>query len=202
MSFIFGRRFIITPPPPPLYSKELSYIESTGTQYLSTGITCSLSQTCRIECDVAPNAISSTERWCGCNAYLQHSFSLTNGKCKIQHNGAVYDSVENNSRVKIKLDKVNNVTSLYLGDTKIGQKSWDDYGSIMVLIFALGNNQSGSVYSNQYAYGKLYGYKLYMDNSLTLDLIPVLDKDSVPCMYDKVAKQFYYNKGTGNFLYN
>ena len=37
--------------------------------------------------------------------------------------------------------------------------------------------------------------------NLTRDFIPVLDLDGVPCMYDQVTKQMFYNSGTGNFLY-
>ena len=36
---------------------------------------------------------------------------------------------------------------------------------------------------------------------LVRDFIPVLDSNNVPCMYDKVTQQFFYNQGTGDFLY-
>ena len=29
---------------------------------------------------------------------------------------------------------------------------------------------------------------------------PVLDKNGIPCMYDKVTDQFFYNQGTGQFI--
>ena len=38
------------------------------------------------------------------------------------------------------------------------------------------------------------------NNILVRDFIPVLDKDGVPCMYDKVTVQFFYNQGTGQFI--
>ena len=38
------------------------------------------------------------------------------------------------------------------------------------------------------------------NNSLVRDFIPVLDKDGVPCMFDNVEGKFYYNSGTGNFI--
>lgn len=34
-----------------------------------------------------------------------------------------------------------------------------------------------------------------------LHLLPILDPNGTPCMYDTVKKKFYYNKGTGEFLY-
>lgn len=48
---------------------------------------------------------------------------------------------------------------------------------------------------------KVWGYRHYRNGVLIRDFIPVLDKDNVPCMYDKVTGQFFYNQGTGEFLY-
>ena len=35
----------------------------------------------------------------------------------------------------------------------------------------------------------------------TLNLIPSLDRNGTPCMYDTVSKQTFYNERTGDFLY-
>ena len=39
------------------------------------------------------------------------------------------------------------------------------------------------------------------DGAYTLNLIPALDRNGVPCMYDTVSKQTFYNAGEGSFLY-
>ena len=39
------------------------------------------------------------------------------------------------------------------------------------------------------------------DGAYTLNLIPALDRNGTPCMYDTVSKQTFYNAGTGEFLY-
>ena len=39
------------------------------------------------------------------------------------------------------------------------------------------------------------------DGAYTLNLIPALDRNGTPCMYDSVSKQTFYNAGPGNFLY-
>lgn len=41
----------------------------------------------------------------------------------------------------------------------------------------------------------------WSDNSHNYDLIPVLDANGTPCMFDKVSKQCFYNSGTGTFGY-
>lgn len=45
---------------------------------------------------------------------------------------------------------------------------------------------------------RCYGLKIRLDNgTLIRDLIPVLDNSGVPCMYDRVSQQLFYNQGTG-----
>ena len=46
---------------------------------------------------------------------------------------------------------------------------------------------------------RIYFAKILQDGVLVRDFIPVIDKDGVACMYDLVNKEYYYNKGTGNF---
>ena len=56
-------------------------------------------------------------------------------------------------------------------------------------------------YSPQALYGQIYYYQLLDKNdNLLLDIIPVLDQDGVPCMYDRVTGSFFYNSGTGDFI--
>lgn len=61
---------------------------------------------------------------------------------------------------------------------------------------------SVNVYGNAYAFvsGKCYGFKIYDTTGLVRDMIPVLDQHKVPCMYDRVSEQFFYNAGTGQFI--
>jgi len=53
---------------------------------------------------------------------------------------------------------------------------------------------------NPYAF-KVKSYRITRQGVVILDFIPVLDFDSVPCMYDKVSGQFFYNAGSGAFSY-
>lgn len=39
------------------------------------------------------------------------------------------------------------------------------------------------------------------DGTKLLNLIPALDPSGIPCMYDTVTKQPFYNQGSGEFLY-
>ena len=53
----------------------------------------------------------------------------------------------------------------------------------------------------EYASSKVYGSKMWQGETLVRDFIPVIDNNDVPCMYDKVTGELFYNQGTGEFLY-
>lgn len=43
-------------------------------------------------------------------------------------------------------------------------------------------------------YGSIYYFKIKKDGILVRDFVPVLDPDGVVCFYDKVTKEFFYNR--------
>ena len=53
------------------------------------------------------------------------------------------------------------------------------------------------------ALGKIRIKRFYITRggAYTLNLIPALDRNGTPCMYDTVSKQTFYNERTGEFLY-
>lgn len=48
--------------------------------------------------------------------------------------------------------------------------------------------------------GFIYLFKVWDNNQTYEELIPVVDKQGVPAMYDKVSGQLFYNQGTGQFI--
>ena len=47
---------------------------------------------------------------------------------------------------------------------------------------------------------QLYSCKMYDNGVLIRNYIPVEDKNGIYCLFDRVTKEFFYNKGTGNFI--
>ena len=47
---------------------------------------------------------------------------------------------------------------------------------------------------------KIERFKIKENGVVVRDMIPVLDENNIPCMYDRVSRQFFYNAGTGNFI--
>ena len=61
------------------------------------------------------------------------------------------------------------------------------------LIIFRGTNAGGAI--------RVKRFYITRDGAYTLNLIPALDRNGTPCMYDTVSKKTFYNAGTGEFLY-
>ena len=67
------------------------------------------------------------------------------------------------------------------------------FGGLCLFKGSAGNN-------NRYKMS-IYFFKAWDSNGgLVRDMIPVLDWNYVPCMYDRVTEQLFYNAGTGDFI--
>ena len=61
------------------------------------------------------------------------------------------------------------------------------------LIIFRGTNAGGGI--------RIKRFYITRGGEYTLNLIPALDRNGTPCMYDTVSKQTFYNAGQGSFLY-
>ena len=95
------------------------------------------------------------------------------------------------NRTKIRMNKA----GVWVND--ILKKSWSDVADFETptngLIFDVGNNN----WTGNKAVMRLYGYT---DGSAQ-QLVPCLDTDGVPCLYDLIGKTALYNLGTGSFTW-
>lgn len=62
-------------------------------------------------------------------------------------------------------------------------------------------NQDNSPLNIYYSGCKIYEWKYWKNGVLSQHLIPVIDNNDIPCMYDTIGNTFYYNSGTGTFNY-
>ena len=67
-------------------------------------------------------------------------------------------------------------------------------------MFMFGRNAKNGLANNP-MFGKVYYLKIYEEGRIIRDYIPVIDSSNRPCLYDKVEDKFYYNQGSGEFLY-
>lgn len=47
---------------------------------------------------------------------------------------------------------------------------------------------------------RIYRYWQKRNGELLIDLIPVVDSNEIPCMYDSVSNSLFYNNGSGEFI--
>ena len=70
-------------------------------------------------------------------------------------------------------------------------------------LILFGTNRKGkAMVNNTYCRNlRIYSFTISKDGKKIMNLIPALDRNGTPCMYDTVSKQTFYNAGQGSFLY-
>lgn len=70
-----------------------------------------------------------------------------------------------------------------------------------LILFGTNRNGKAMVNGTYCKNLRIYSFTISKDGKKIMDLIPALDRNGTPCMYDTVSKQTFYNAGTGEFLY-
>lgn len=170
----------------------LEYIESTGTQYIDTGVK-QTNKGC-VDCKFH-NVTTSSNYWFGSR---QDSASmLYNGfynNAALEYNWATISYTASSFvEMKQKLEGNDIIISINGVQTQVATGSADNNN---IFIFAC-NNASVRYYAGKL---RLYYFKMYDYGKLVRDYIPVRRKsDGVLGLLDKVNDVFYTNKGSGTF---
>ena len=175
---------------------EVEYIESSGTQWIDTGVVGNTNTT--IYCEGSRTENVGNASWVGgellrfvAPVVSSGTFARFLGKSFQSSNIPVKGYGEKNT-IKGNTNKyiLNGVSYSY------------NEGSITATndtttIKTTGMN-GGELYPS---YLRLWSLKIYDNNTLIRDLVPVIrKKDQVAGLYDKVEGKFYTNKGTGAFV--
>lgn len=168
--------------------KRLEYIESTGTQYINTGVTPNQNTKLHIKFQTssAKAVVAGSD-----NGYKVSSFMLAvtvasfgSGAQLLTLNDGAVHTVEMASGA-ISVDGVSK------GSPGSGTLS----SSYPMYIAA--NNRSGE--TQEHMVGKLYECAIYNGTTKVRDYIPCKNTSGVVGMWDDVNSQFYTNAGTGAF---
>lgn len=196
----------------PVEYQEVEYLESTGTQYIDTGI--ALNNGCAITLDFLI-AESSVNRiiygWRRKGRYTQPYQAMVGANASKTRYIAVGRSSANlpqcfgyDVRNKVLIDSaneqvlVNNLVVNCGADFSNG-KAFDENGSSVVhpYLFALNNVGTPLAITED---TRIYAYSVQYGDELLQDFIPCYRKiDNVAGMYDAVNDVFYTNDGTGVF---
>lgn len=183
------------PKPDPLKDyKKLEYIQSTGSQYINTDI--NIGATTDIEVKfITVQAADGYGRVWGSTSDMKYELADTGGNTgyRISINGTGYSFSTTND---IKIVKMTGNGIVFLNNSQIynfeksytgGEKLWLFWGN------------SGD-WKNVYSRIKLYYAKVWQDNKLVRNYMPVLRKeDNKVGLFDIQNNQFYIDVNNGNF---
>ena len=201
----FERRGAPTPPLP--YDAEVEYLESTGTQWIDTGIVARLGTSLRMQFSPRVAYRSFQNCFCGAanalNIAPHYDVNANGSKITVWNGGAFLDS-----SVQISADTMYNVyvdastSSLTVdvnGIQATSSRQDGMYSDNSFYLFAL--NLNGQPQRNTQI--RVYSFSLIYDGVLVRDFIPVRFTNeqgvSEGAMYDRVSGQVFRNAGTGAF---
>ena len=178
--------------------KPVSYLEGDGNSWIDTGILGNLQY--KYEMIVEDNTTDNYENFFGSHIGANDLCicrRIEGKEINFGYNGTIFAGFAlPTSKSTIYIDK----NKLYINNSlvKTATETTQTTCHNTISIYTIRNGSTINSMSNI----KVYSFKMWNENSeLILDLIPVLDKNNTPCMYDKVSKQFFYNQGDGEFSY-
>lgn len=166
---------------------RLEYIESTGTQYISTGITPTENTKVVIEFNSSSvsGVVFGQDSGYKVNAFM---FAMTVVVFEsTKKNISISANAKHTVQVAPKAFKIDNGSSQYIYANKV---------NAAYPMFLFGNNRNGK-FSEGVAM-KLYSFKVYENNVLIADYIPCKQGNAVG-LYDDVAGAMNLPLGTGEF---
>ena len=182
--------------------EELEYLEGTGTQYIDTLV--NAESGLRFNFKMSINELKGNQVPIGAIGEGTVRFYPLNGKNSYWEIGyssyyKTSSDIELNTIYIVDAKMYQNEQSIFINDEEIYHETNEAYINTSKNLYLFADNYKIGDSGN--FYGKIYNCKIWKDDTLIRDFIPVLDKNGKPCMYDKVEEKFYYNKGTGDFKY-
>lgn len=184
--------------------QEVEYIESTGTQYIDTGIN---EKNIKYEIDFEKigNNGHIFSRWrMGYSFYNILALSYDELVYGIYNGSFMYSNLSNFSRITVTASTFNGNNSITVkeGNDIVYENNWNTFAYHVYLNYYLFAENDYNTTSN-YFIGRIYSFKMYNSNNNVLmqHLIPCYRKaDCVAGMYDLVSGEFFTNQGTGEFI--
>jgi hypothetical protein len=176
----------------------VEYIQSSGTQYIDTGRKLTQDSDITIDFSIVGEIYRDAGIFGSRQSALKNNLTLFQNKNPIVFSGDFseyqkhrFTAASSLERTKIQINKA----GVWVND--ILKKSWSDVADFETptngLIFDVGNNN----WTNNKAVMRLYSYT----DGDAQRLVPCLDANGVPCLYDLIGKTALYNQGAGSFTW-
>lgn len=178
---------------------ECEYLESTGTQYIDTGITSSSNLKITIDYMILGYSRGSDGTRASCVMRVSNSAGRVNIIPIINNRGNQMQFGWGNTYQNFSF--TTNINQKYHAEIDNGVLTIDgtQVGSIPNTFSTQSNIEIFRLKADERV--REYGCKMWDNDVLIRDLVPCLDNNGVPCMYDSVSKTTFYNAGTGEFTY-
>lgn len=184
---------------------KLAYIEGTGTQYIDTGKVFDYAENDEFYLRFAPTAVNGVRIMFGANIHANvnepgNQLVVLNGNFRIDQNGLKTQCTATANEIydySIKNKKIN-FSAL---DSAVDAAIAEHQNLTDSTVYLFGTNKNGAVESSTMAKERIYSFYYKVNGVSIINLVPVLDSDGVPCMYDTVSRTCLYNAGTGTFDY-
>lgn len=178
----------------------IEYIESTGTQYIDTGIKPTPGTVWAVEMEykeltdgknISNGMIVKNQD----GTYNRFYFGMATSRSYQVGIGTAYRGEAVNDCRSFEL---HGTGKGYVNSTEIQLEEVDADTALPLRLFA--RNSNVDAISRVRVKARLYGATMRENGELVQDLRPCRDEDGVPCLYDTVTNEYFYNKGTGDFL--
>ena len=189
---------------------QLEYIESTGTQYIDTGVNADNKLKLDMDIEFTSKGISTYKNPFGAiynNGALRLHINPNNANSVNVQTGPnnsnvpVFNGYPYTTRFQSIIDILNKTITTRIDNTT--QESTLTYTNSFNLNmnFWLFRRNANSEDLKYYSYNKLYYFRMYQNGTLVRDFIPCYrNSDNEAGLYDLINNVFYTNQGTGKFI--
>ena len=171
--------------------QRCNYLESTGTQIINTGLTPVYGD--EINVIAYRTSISNNMFYASGTLTVTASNELYCRYFTSADKGATGVPLEENFPADAQYHHIMLSKDGFYSDGNFVKALPGERAEASTLIIFRGTNRYGKI--------RIKRFYITRDGAYTLNLIPALDRNGTPCMYDTVSKQTFYNERTGDFLY-
>lgn len=192
---------------------QLEYLQSTGTQWINTEYILQSSDTVEVKAEyVKRGSLKYTTAYlCGCDKAYKSGFNicentqisgLDSGIRDIFGSSITYSRKSPIIGARFVVTSSINLLKVVVDETITEiSKSTQTYTPLDWPLYLFTTNRNGAAFDGAFI-GKMYYAKITDSQGvITLNCIPCLDADGVPCMFDAVSRKTLYNVGTDDFTW-
>lgn len=188
-------------PPTPIYT-ELAWLQGNSYQpfqnYFDTGYVPNDDTKIEVKYQFSSSVQHNYDRLFGAGDFTCITWNGNQIYVKIDSRRGDWDYNGFSANIPKDIDHIVQVTTseIKLDNTILFSGSRNVVGTKTLLLFK--NNYEDD---DRDSCARIYYCKVWENDTLVRDIIPVLDENNVPCMYDKITNTFYYNQSSGSFSY-